>query len=328
MKVAKEVKVGIIIIVGIALSFWGINYLKGKDLFTSEKLIYAVYDRVDGLAPSNPVVVNGLKIGKVQRLLLLPDHSGRIVVSMHISSGLNIPRNSVAQIFSADLLGTKSVQLIMGSSTEDIQNGDTLISAIQKSLSQEVNAQVGPIKEKAENILSSMDSVLAVFRSVFNEGTKENLRKSFGSIANSLASLESVTSNLDTVLRKEGRMREIFDNLASITSNIKNNNDKITSMIGNFSAISDTLARSNLAATLDNIGKTLEQTTSFFQKINKGQGSLGQLMTNDSLYENLNASARDLDQLLRDFNANPKRYFGVSLISVGNGKQQKKKKTN
>ena len=123
-------------------------------------------------------------------------------------------------------------------------------------------------------------------------------------------------------------MREIFDNLASITSNIKNNNDKITSMIGNFSAISDTLARSNLAATLDNIGKTLEQTTSFFQKINKGQGSLGQLMTNDSLYENLNASARDLDQLLRDFNANPKRYFGVSLISVGNGKQQKKKKTN
>src|SRR5690349_365831 len=114
MKVSKEVKVGAIIIVGIALLFWGINYLIGKDFFTSEKLIYAVYDRVDGLTASNPVVVNGLKIGKVHRLYLLPDHSGKIVVSMHISSGLNIPRNSTAQIYSADLLGTKSVQLIMG----------------------------------------------------------------------------------------------------------------------------------------------------------------------------------------------------------------------
>ncbi len=328
MKLSKEVKVGIIIIVGIALSFWGINYLKGRDFFTNEKLIYAVYDRVDGLAASNPVVVNGLKIGKVQRLLLLPDHSGRIVVSMHISSGLNIPRNSTAQIFSADLLGTKSVQLIMGNSTDDIQNGDTLNSAIQKSLSQEVNAQVGPIKEKAENILASMDSVLVVFRNVFNEGTKENLRGSFESIANSLNSIEAVTGNLDTVLRKQGRLKEIFDNLAGITSNIKSNNEKITSIITNFSAISDTLARANLASTLESTKRTLEQTSSMFQKINRGQGTLGQLMTNDSLYQNLNASSRDLDQLLRDFNANPKRYFGVSLISIGNGKQAQKKKKN
>jgi phospholipid/cholesterol/gamma-HCH transport system substrate-binding protein len=328
MKVSKEFRVGIIIIAGIALSFWGINYLKGKDFFTSEKLIYAVYDRVDGLAPSNPVVVNGLKIGKVQKLTLLPDHSGRIVVSMHIGSGLKIPANSTAQIFSADLLGTKSVQLIMGNATEDIENGDTLFSAIQKSLSQEVNAQVGPIKEKAENILSSMDSVLAVFRNVFNEGTKENLRKSFESIANSLRSVENVTGNLDTVLSKQGKLREIFNNLASITANIKDNNEKITAMINNFSAISDTLARGNIAGTLENIKKTLDQASVIFQKINRGQGSLGQLATNDSLYHNLNESAEALDHLLRDFNANPKRYFGVSLISIGNGKKTTKKKTN
>src|ERR1043166_5875318 len=102
MRISKEARIGIIVAAGIALLFWGINYLKGKDFFARQKVVYAVYYRVDGLAPSNPVLVNGLKVGSVKELLLLPDHSGRIVVSMHINSDINIPRNSLAQIFSAD----------------------------------------------------------------------------------------------------------------------------------------------------------------------------------------------------------------------------------
>src|SRR6185369_10834582 len=111
MKLSKEARIGIIVAAGIALLFWGINYLKGKDFFTRQKVVYAVYSRVDGLAPSNPVLVNGLKIGSVKNLLLLPDHSGKIVVSMHIKRDVMIPRNSIAQIFSADLLGAKSIQM-------------------------------------------------------------------------------------------------------------------------------------------------------------------------------------------------------------------------
>jgi phospholipid/cholesterol/gamma-HCH transport system substrate-binding protein len=326
MKLSKESKIGLIVVAGIALLFWGINYLKGKDFFSSQKLVYAVYDRVDGLAPSNPVVVNGLKVGSIKTLELLPDHSGKIVVSMHLSSDIRIPRNSIAEIFSADLLGSKSVQLLFGDSPDDIHNGDTLSSGIQRSLTQEVNAQVGPIKVKAENILSSLDSVLAVFRNVFNENTKANLKRSFESIANSLTSIENVTANMDTVLSKEGKMREIFSNISSIVENLKTNNDKITTIIRNFASISDTIAQSRITATLDNTRKTLEQTASLFQKINRGEGTLGQMATNDSLYINLNSTARDLDQLLRDFNANPRRYFGVSLISFGSGKTANQKK--
>ena len=325
MKVSKEARLGIIVVAGIALLFWGINYLKGKDFFTRQKVIYAVYNKVDGLAPSNTVLVNGLKIGSVKSLLLLPDHSGKIVVSMQISRDILIPKNSIAQIFSADLLGGKSIQLLFGDSKEDVQNGDTLDAEIQRSLTQEVNAQVGPIKEKAENLLSSLDSVLSVFRTVFNEGTKENLKKSFVSIANSLSSIERVTGSLDTVLNREGKMKQIVDNLSSISSNLKNNNEKITKMIGNFSAISDTLAKANIAGTLDNLRKTLDQTSSFLQHVNKGEGTLGQLAKNDSLYIKLNSAASALDELVRDFNDNPRRYIGVSLINVGGGKKKKKK---
>lgn len=325
MKISKEAKIGIIVVAGIVLSFWGINYLKGKDFFSRQKVVYAVYQRVDGLAPSNSILVNGLKIGSVKSLNLLPDHSGKILVSMQISRDVLIPRNSVAEIFSADLLGGKSIQMIFGDSKEDVQDGDTLAADIQRSISQEVNAQVGPIKDKAENILASLDSVLVVLMAVFNEGTKENLKKSFESISISLTSIAHVTGSLDTMMGKQGKMKLIVDDLASIISNFKNNNDKIASMIKNFSSISDTIARAGISGTVQNLKKTLEQTASLFQKINNGDGTLGQLAVNDSLYVNLSNAARDLDELLKDFNENPKRYFGVSLISIGQSKQKKKK---
>src|SRR6185503_1746966 len=114
-------------------------------LFTSQKLVYSVYDRVDGLAASNVVQVNGYKVGLIHSITLLPDHSGRLVVSMHIKNDLKIPRNSTAQIFGTDLLGTKGIQMVFGDSKEDLQDGDTLKSSIQSSLSESVSAQVLPI---------------------------------------------------------------------------------------------------------------------------------------------------------------------------------------
>ena len=122
MKITKEVRIVIIVFTAIVLTYWGLNYLKGQDIFTSQKAIYAVYNRVEGLLPSNVVQVNGYKIGYVKSITLMPDHSGRLVISMYIKSELKIPRNSVAEIFSTDLLGTKGVQLLFGSSSDDARN--------------------------------------------------------------------------------------------------------------------------------------------------------------------------------------------------------------
>lgn len=318
MALSKEVKIGFIVTSGIVLFVWGMNFLKGRDFFTSQKTVYAVYDRVDGLSASNLVSVNGLKVGSVTKLSLLPDHSGRILVAMHLSSRADVPKNSVAEIFSSDLLGTKAIRLNFGDSPELLQDGDTLLSSIQKSLTQEVNAQVEPIRQRAESILASMDSVLLIVRGVFNESSKEGLQRSFESIQSSLLSISRITATMDKELARSGKLGTLFDNLESITTNLKNNNRNLSTAIENFAAISDTLAKANLAATLQHASQTLENTSVLMDRINKGEGTLGQLARNDSLYTNLNNTARDLDMLLLDLKANPGRYVQVSVFGRKN----------
>jgi phospholipid/cholesterol/gamma-HCH transport system substrate-binding protein len=308
MKLSRETKIGIIVVAGVTLLFWGLNFLKGRDFFSSDKSLFAVYDQVEGLAASNPVQVNGLKVGLIRKLRMQNDGRGKIVVTMTVNNNIHLPKNSKAQIFSTDILGD---------SQEELQDGDTLSSGLQQSLPEEFQAQVAPIKAKTENLLASMDSVLRVIRDVFNDRTKNNLKRSFESISNSLASIEHVSNNLDSMMDKDGKLKMIFENVESITNNLKNNNEKITTMINNFSSISDTLAKSNISQTMENMKKSLEQTAGVLQKVNKGEGSLGQLATNDSLYDNLNASARSLDLLLSDFRVNPGRYVKFSLISFG-----------
>jgi phospholipid/cholesterol/gamma-HCH transport system substrate-binding protein len=317
MTLSKEVKTGMIVVVGIVLLVWGLNFLKGKDFFTSDKVLFAVYEQVEGLSPSNPVMLNGMKIGQIRDMNLLGDTSGQIIVSMHVTDKVKIPKNSTAEIFSVDILGSKGIRIVLGNEPGEIEDGDTLSSGLQKSLSEEVNAQVAPLKAKAESLLSSMDSVLLVIREVFNDRTKNNLKRSFESISHSLTSIEHITGNLDTVLAGEGRLKKIFENLESISSNLKDNNEKITTIINNFSAISDTIARSNFSQTLENTRKTLEQTAGVMEKVNKGEGTLGQLVHNDSLYNNLNLTAQDLDLLLKDLRENPGKFVKVSLISFG-----------
>jgi len=207
--------------------------------------------------------------------------------------------------------------LVFGDSKEDLVDGDTMTAGVQQTLSEQVNAQVAPIKAKAESLLSSIDSILLTVRAVFNENTKNNLKRSFESISNSLASIENVAGSMDTVLAKQGRLRVIFDNIESITSNMKNNNENLTKIITNFSAITDTIAKSKLAETLDRTSKTMAETSALMERVNRGEGSLGQLATNDSLYTNLNSSAHSLDELLKDFQANPRKYLKVSVISFG-----------
>lgn len=314
MKISKEAKIGLIITSGIALMFWGLNFLKGRDFFTRQKLVFAVYDHVDGLSASNPVQVNGMKIGSISKLTLFPDYSGRILVTMHVNSNVRIPRNSVAQIFSTDLLGAKGIRFMIGDSPDEIRDGDTLKADIQRSLQQEVSAQVAPIREKAENILSSMDSVLVIVRNVFNEKTKEDLKRSFMSISGTMLSIESMAGKLDKEVSNQGNLSKIFGNIESISSNLRNNNEKLANIIENFSAISDTLAKARLAETLDNTRRTLESTSAVMERINKGEGTLGQLATNDSLYKNLNATARELDAFIADLKANPKRYVHFSMF--------------
>jgi phospholipid/cholesterol/gamma-HCH transport system substrate-binding protein len=320
LKFAKEVKIGAIVTFGIIALIWGINFLKGTDLLSSRNKYYVVYERIDQLTVSNPVLLNGLTVGQVKDMQLLPHRGNRIMITLQIDNELRVPRNTIARIVSTDLLGAKAIDLIIKDTTQIAmaQPGDTLFSDVQLSLADEVNKQVAPIKEKAESLLASVDSVVTVLQQVFNAESRENISSSFKSISNTLKSLESTSYTLDTLLDSETyRIRVIFSNVESISSNLRDNNEQIKNIIHNFSAISDTIAQANIAGTIFKTNEVLKATSEIMEKVQRGEGSLGMLINDEKLYKKLTDTAADLDNLMQDIKANPKRYLNFSLISTG-----------
>ena len=313
------------------MTIWGLNFLKGKHIFSKQRHLYAICGQIDGLLAASPVYLNGLRVGMVEDVYFYPgDTARRIVVRMILDNEISIPRNSVARIASSDLIGGRTIQIIPIASDKNVESGDTLTSETQLSIAQEVNKQVAPIKAKAESMLASLDSVLAVIQYVFNKETRDNLAKSFESISRAIITLEHTTTTFDTIVSaQQSRLSNIFSNVESISLNLKNNNQKITEIINNFEAISDSIAKVSFAKTIRNADKVLTETSQIMEKINSGKGSLGMLINNDSLYTYLKYTAADVDLLVKDLKANPKRYVHFSLIGGGGGapKTQKKVET-
>ncbi|HZK07097.1 MAG TPA: MlaD family protein [Bacteroidales bacterium] len=314
MKISKEFKIGIVFIVAVGLLIWGINLLKGFNVFDKQRYLYAVYNRVDGLQRDNQVLVNGLSIGKINNLKLNPDNA-TIMAELMIHNDLPIPANSIARIYSTDLLGSKAIEIKLGDSPRTAQSGDTLTSEIEQNLLDQVNEQMEPLKKKAISLINSVDSVIAVVQSIFNEDTRNNLSATIQNIRNTLQNVENASGNIDTILMNEKyRINRILINVESITENLKDNNDHINAVMSNFAALSDSLAQSELPQTLRDARNAIARIDEITQRLGKGEGTVGQLLTNDSLYIELENTTSTLNKLLEDIRQNPKRYVKFSLF--------------
>ncbi len=312
-----KIIIGSVFVVAITVLIFGVNYLKGLDFFNPDNTYYAVYPNVSGLKVSNSVTINGYKVGQVKEISLETDFSG-VLVSFSVDKNFTIPDSTVAQIYSSDIMGTKAVKFILSNSKNFLSDGDTLFSNTEKDLKEQVNAELLPLKRKTEDLISSFDSALAIIQNVFNEKTRENLSLSFESIKNTVKYLEESSLTIDTLMTtQKGKLSRIFSNIESISANLKNNNEQLTNIINNFSAISDTLARVQFVSVMDKAKKTLEQTNQMVEKINSGQGTIGMLINNDTLYNHLEESAKSLDYLLEDIRQNPKRYLHFSVFDFG-----------
>jgi len=315
LKYKKEISIGLIFIVALALFIWGFNFLKGFNLFKEQRVIYAVYDQVSGLTKANPVSVNGLKVGQVSDIYFEPDFSGKIIVEITVETEIPIPANSVALIYSSDLMGSKAINLMLGDDLNYINSGDTLSTRVEASLKEAVNQQIQPLKLKAEELILSIDSVVTVIKSIFNEKAKENLSNSLASIQQTFANLESASSNLDTlVASQKTRLAQIMFNLESITNTIQDNEDNIDNILTNFSTLSDSLAQAHIPETFANINRVADDVAVIVDKINNGEGSIGMLVNDENLYKDLQETAEQLHLLLEDIRVNPKRYVRFSLF--------------
>lgn len=315
MKINKETKIGLIFLVAAGLLYWGYNFLKGKDVFIKERTFYAIYTDVSGLTKSNPIYINGLRAGQISNLYFEEGYTGRIIAELQITSDFPIPENSIAKIISTDLMGTKAVGLSLGNSNKLLEDGDTLNASIESTLQEQMEQTLGPLKNKAEQLLSSVDEILTNLQGVLNSETSENIKISLARLDQSLENMESLTGNLDTLVNQEkNSIQKILANAESITNNLKNNNESLTAIIQNFHQISDSLVAADMASTLHHANKALSDFSGIMNKINEGQGSMGMLMNNDTLYLELEKSARDLNLLLEDIKTNPGRYVKFSLF--------------
>jgi phospholipid/cholesterol/gamma-HCH transport system substrate-binding protein len=315
MKISRELKIGAFGIVTLALFIISVNFIKGKDIFNRNRTFYAVYDATSGIQEAASVTVSGLEVGKVTDMRFLTKNSKKVLIELTISNKVFIPSKSVARITSLDLLGTKNIEIVFSDSKTEALDGDTLVGGSQLSLQEEVNNQVAPIKLKAENLLSSLDTMVTVLHSVFNADTRKNITASFLSIRSTLSNLENTTYNLDTlVYGQKKRLERILFNVESITENFRKNDENISNILTNFSLLSDTLAKANLAGTLKNVNIVLSRVEAITTKINNGEGTIGMLVNDQKLYDNLNKSASQLNALIEDMKLNPYRYVNVSIF--------------
>lgn len=312
MKISNETKVGILATVAITVLILGYSFLKGTDLFMRESEFYAIYPNIDGLTESKPVLVNGFKIGRVSKLRLAPN--GHIIAEFQINPDYKIPKNTTARLESTDLLGGKAIVFELGNSKVFAADGDTLTAFIQEGFMD----QVKPIQKKADQIASRLDSILESVNNTLNPKFQKNFDRSFASIANTLENLERTSKKVDGLMDSEtAKISGIISNLESISANFKNNNQKISTIVANFEQISDQTAKANIGQTLINANQSVKDLQQVISKINTGEGSIGLLINDKKLYDNLTQSAENLDKLMIDLKANPKRYVHFSVFGGG-----------
>lgn len=317
MKIANETKVGILAAFSIALLIIGYNFLKGNAIFSNETVLYARYPRVDGLGVSKPVLINGFQIGRVDQLQLQSD--GSIVATLKIKGKYEIPKNSIARLEGTDLLGSKAIVMELGTGQDFAQDGDTLNANVAKGLLETVQ----PVQKKAELIIGKMDSILTSVNSILNPNFQKNVDKSFNSIASTLSSLEATSKKVDNLVGSEGsRVSAILANVEAISNNLKKNNEKINGILDNINTITDQVAAANFKQTIENANKAMADLQAIVGKINNGQGSLGLLVNDTKMYDNLNNASKSLDNLMIDLKQNPKRYVHFSVFGGGNKKDK------
>lgn len=309
MKISNETKIGILTTIGITILILCYSYLRGNDVFSTSNHFYAIYNSVDGLSVSKPVLVNGFPIGHISNMTLQPD--GRTTVEFKIDSKYNVPDNTLAKLVSTDLLGSKAIVFEMGNSKTYAGDKDTLKADIQGSLAESLQ----PIQKKAEQLIARLDSSLASINKIMNPDFQKNVDRSFLSIANSLQTLEGTTKKIDELVASQsGHINGILSNAESVSDNLKTSTGHLNNIATNAETFSSDLAHSNIKQTLDNANKATADLQATIAKINNGTGSLGLLMNDDHLYRNLDSASSNMNKLFIDLKGHPSRYVHFSVF--------------
>ena len=316
MQIGREIKIGILVLVGGAVLVLGVNYLKGFNPLGKGKAFHAIYQNIDGLAVSNPVVVNGFQVGQVSSIGFAASGSGELHVTFLIEQeGLHVTRDTKARIYSNDLFGTKAIELVAGRSADLAMPGDTLSAEIEMGITEAVKMELIPLRQKTDQLIAGVDEILINLQTVFQDSATQGLPKAFESIQRTMQNLESTSRTLDlTVDENRVALKGVVDNMEELTGFVNSQQGALSNAIGNFSQISDSLADLQLSATLRKADASITELNRLLEGLNNGQGSLGALLQDDTLHNGLLATNKEVQNLINDLYLNPQRYIRVSVF--------------
>ena len=305
MKITKEIKVAVLVILSIVLFYWGFAFLKGKNLFDTSTKLYAVYDNVAGLVEAAPVTINGLIIGKVNAIEILPD--GKMKVELVITNEqIQIAKSSVAQIMDSGLIGGREIAIINNfSDTNYTQSGDTLKASNKLALTDELANQIGPVKDKVEVLLENANKLIENLNATLDASTQQKLKASIASLELTLSEFSQISKNANEILS---------ENKSKLNTTLSN----FEKTSGNLKTMTTSLEEANLGETVKKLEATLTNVNGIMTNLEQGKGSMGKLLNDDAMYTNLTKTSKELELLLQDLRLNPTRYVNVSVFGKKN----------
>lgn len=314
LKFRKEIIIGLVVVLTAAASIWGVNFLKGNDVFTKELIFNVVYDRVDGLVETSPVFLNGLKVGQVKEIGLAPDNTGRILVKVMIfDRNLQVPENSVFKLTSNSVLEPKNLQLVLGDlkSGKFLKTNDEVTGVYEQGLMEKFD----PLEKKVEAVIDNVNKILEGVKTILDPKVQEGLKRTLENLDKTMTNLEKTSVTLDvTMVDANARLKKILSNVENLTTTLDNSKGKITNLLDNLSSVSDSLKAAHLKTTINNASAAIDQLNTTLVQINSGQGTIGKLVKDEKLYNDLDRLALDLDSLLKDVKAHPSRYVKISVF--------------
>ena len=289
----KTILIALSFIIAMILFVWGFNFLKGKSLLRNQLVFYSVYDNSQGLLAGDIVTINGMSVGTVNSLSFHPSRNGSIVVAFTIDNDLNIPDNTIAKL-SPSLMGSTSINLILGDSHNSAKTGDTLMAGYDKGMLSLITEQILPLKSELENLLVSLNILAVNVNGILNESLKDDINAGVSDFAASMQNIKVLSSDIQKLVDSDdGKLTMVVNDLENIT--------------GNFSAVSDSLSTINYTRIVKSLEDCINEFNTMIDGINSGKGTAGQLVNNDSLYNNINNAVYTLQTILNEIKENPKK---------------------
>ncbi|WP_163399800.1 MlaD family protein [Flavobacterium fluviatile] len=305
MKLTREIKTAILVIASILLFIWGYSFLKGRDLFTNYKTLYVEYDNVEDLAQSAPVTLNGLGIGKVNKITI-NETTGKLMVELQLKTDFPISKTSKASLYSPSLIGGKQIKIIPNLADKTpAEDGQILESTVELGLTESLGGKIEPIQQKLDLMLANINTLVSGLNNVLDKKGQEDLKKS----------LSELSQTMEQFHRASGSLNSILDSNKAQINGIVTNFNKMST---NFNKISDSLNKADLGKTVRNLNQTLSKVDGIMSNLNSGKGTAGKLLNDDALYNNLSKTSKELELLLQDVRLNPTRYVNVSVFGKKN----------